>query len=156
MPRRTHLTLLLPVLLLTLTGCGPLAVQATHPTGEQLRECRAILKALPDKLAGQGRVKTTGSEFAVAWGEPPVVLRCGVSKPSNFDETLGCQGANGILWFVPTSVIDDPQSDVLMTSIGRSTNVEVLVPAHRRPPADEMVDIGSVLAKTTTRVSDCK
>jgi hypothetical protein len=79
-----------------------------------------------------------------------------VSKPSNFDETLGCQGANGILWFVPTSVIDDPQSDVLMTSIGRSTNVEVLVPAQKRPPADEMVDIGSVLATTTTRVSDCK
>ncbi|HNB00014.1 MAG TPA: DUF3515 family protein, partial [Marmoricola sp.] len=80
---------------------------------------------------------------------------CGVPRPTDFDETLGCQGANGIMWFVPSRVIDDQDSDVLMTSIGRSTNVEVLIPAKRRPPADEMVDIGSVLAKTTTRVGGC-
>ena len=152
MPRRTHLILLLPLLL---CACGPLRVAPTSPTGMNKQECQAILKALPDKLDGQSRVPTSGSAYAVAWGDPPVVLRCGVPRPTDFDETLGCQGANGIMWFVPSRVIDDQDSDVLMTSIGRSTNVEVLVPAKRRPPADEMVDIGSVLAQTTTRVGGC-
>jgi hypothetical protein len=153
MPRRSHL--ILPFLLL-LVGCGPVKVQETNPVGQHKTECRAILKALPEKLDGHARVETTGSKYAVAWGDPAVVLRCGVDKPSDFDETLGCQGANGIMWFVPSRVIDDQGADVLMTSIGRSTNVEVLVPVERRPPADEMIDIGSVLAKTTTKVSDCK
>lgn len=153
MPRRTHL--ILPLLLL-LAGCGPVSVQETSPVGHHKAECQAILKALPEKLDGRARVETTGSEYAVAWGDPPVVLRCGVDKPANFDETLGCQNANDISWFVPSRVIDDQGSDVLMTSIGRSTNVEVLVPVERRPPADEMIDIGSVLAETTTKVSDCK
>ncbi|HMU36253.1 MAG TPA: DUF3515 domain-containing protein [Marmoricola sp.] len=152
MPRRTYL--ILPVVALV-SACGSVEVKATSPTGEQLRECKAIIKALPKKLGGKSRVSVSGSPYALAWGDPPVVLRCGVGRPSNFDEALGCQSANGMLWFVPSSAIDDQDSDVVMTSMGRSTNVEVTVPGQDRPPVDEMVAVGDVLEQTTTKVGDC-
>jgi hypothetical protein len=60
-----------------------------------------------------------------------------------------------MLWFVPSSAIDDQDSDVVMTSMGRSTNVEVTVPGQDRPPVDEMVAVGDVLEQTTTKVGDC-
>ena len=62
------------------------------------------------------------------------MLRCGVGTPKGYTRFAACQTANGVDWFVPDEAIHDQDTDVVMTTIGRSPSVEVVVPAEYRPP----------------------
>jgi hypothetical protein len=141
-----------------LAGCGDGAVSvdryAVTPAGKEA--CPAFLSHLPDRVADHQRRRTTGSTMAAAWGDPPIVLRCGVGKPAGFDRFSGCQRADGIDWYVPQHAIDDQSADVVMTTIGRSPAVEVVVPARYRPPVAAMVDLTPALKAHTDKVGGCR
>ncbi len=47
------------------------------------------------------------SPFAYAWGEPPVVLVCGVDRPAGFVVGVSAIQINGVQWYVDTSDPDD-------------------------------------------------
>jgi hypothetical protein len=116
--------------------------------------CRAFLDALPHDVADQPRRTVRGSAYAAAWGDPAIVLRCGVGRPKGFDKFSQCQRANGVDWFVPDSVVDDQSAEAVLTTVGRTPAIEVRLPAHYRPtgPAAVMVDLAPVL-KAHTRVT---
>lgn len=117
--------------------------------------CPALLDDLPDRVADQQHRRTTGSTFAAAWGKHAIVLRCGVGKPADYDKFAACQRANGVDWFVPERIIEDQSADVVMTTIGRSPSIEVVVPASYRPSTAAMVDLASVIKAHTREVSPC-
>lgn len=104
---------------------------------------------LPDSLADQPRRKVEDNPRGAAWGDPAITLRCGVTMPASFSRFSACQTVNDIDWYVPEKAIEDQNSDVVMTSIGRRPIVEVHVPAQLRPPASAMVDAGKILAAHT-------
>lgn len=95
-------------------------------TPEADAACPALMTDLPIELAGQAsRRVRSDTPYAYAWGEPPVVLRCGVARPAGFVLGAGLIQLDQVQWFVDDS---DPDRTV-WTAVDRSVYVEVAVPA---------------------------
>jgi hypothetical protein len=140
------------LLALATAACGAVDVADTSPSGPGRKACESLVDALPDRVSDQSRRETSGNPLGAAWGDPAIVLRCGVGTPEGYDKFAACQTVNGLDWFVPTSTIEDQDADVVMTTIGRAPAVEVEVPSTYRPPAAVMVDVGRAI-KQHTRVT---
>ena len=95
---------------------------------------------LPQTVAG-AKLKKHDATVAV-WGDPRIVLRCGVGKPTALQPTSPCDVVNDVGWF--SEQIDDGWR---FTTIGRTGNVEVTVPTNYAPQADALVDLSAAIKK---------
>ncbi|MGY1769812.1 DUF3515 domain-containing protein [Blastococcus sp. SYSU D00813] len=103
-----------------------LEVPVPPVTPEADASCPAFMTDLPIQLAGlESRRVRSDTPYAYAWGEPPVVLRCGVERPAGFAPDSGLIQLNQVQWFVDTS---DPEQYV-WTAVDRPVYVELTVPA---------------------------
>lgn len=82
--------------------------------------------SLPDEV-GEGGRRTTTSQSTAAWGEPPVVLRCGVASPGA--STALCVPFEGVDW-----VLTELDGGRLYTTFGREPAIAVTVPDAGQPP----------------------
>jgi hypothetical protein len=88
--------------------------------------CPVLMGQLPLELAGESsRRVRSDSPYAYAWGDPAVVLVCGVAPPAGFVADAATLVVSGVQWFVDTS---DPDT-VVWTTVDRTVPVEVRVPA---------------------------
>jgi hypothetical protein len=146
----------LAVLLLGAACSDAVSVDAPRLSGAARRECRALVAALPDRVADLDRRETTtGEGYGAAWGDPAIVLRCGVGPPAGFDAYSRCQNANGVDWYIPESQLRGTRVDTTMTAVGRSRRVEVEIPARYLPPVAAMVDLAPALKRTLRAVEPC-
>ena len=143
------------LLALTSTACGGVDVPDTEVSGADRAACERLVEMLPDEVADQTSRETSGNPLGAAWGDPAIVLRCGVGTPEGYDRFAGCQTVNDLDWFVPTETIEDQEADVTMTTIGREPAVEVVVPATYRPPDAVMVDLADAVKASTRVVRRC-
>jgi len=73
--------------------------------------CTALVAALPSTLVGKARRGDVGAGPGAVWGDPALVLRCGVASPDGFDPAAApsqddpppCTVVSGVGWFVPVS-----------------------------------------------------
>jgi hypothetical protein len=137
-----------------LSGCK-VDVPDTDVPAAQQKPCASLVEALPDSVSDQERRDTTGNPLSAAWGDPAIVLRCGVGTPADYDPLTGCQTANGVDWYVPEEGMNDQKVDVVMTTYGRVPAVEVKLPARYRPPVAAMVDLTDAIKKHTRVVKQC-
>ena len=114
------------------TTAGPradlpvLPVPVPDPGPEADAACPALMAGLPLELAGEpSRRVDSDTPYAYAWGDPPMVLVCGVDRPEGFGASAGLIQINGVQWYVDTS---DPEVTV-WTAVDREVYVEVQVPA---------------------------
>ena len=125
-------------------------------SGKTARACAALVDALPDEVADQPRRDVdSGDGYGAAWGDPAIELRCGVPRPNGFGRASECQSVNGVDWYVPESQQTGRPEDIVMTSVGRTVNVEVRIPATYWPPVNTMVDLGAAVKKTLRSVKPC-
>ncbi len=150
-------------LLLLLAGCGagPLEADPPSPDSAEAKACRDFVSSLPDELAGEERREVTGGDGLVAaWGDPAIVLRCGVDAPAGFTRTSTCIEANGAGWFVPDEVLlaEDEGADVLMTAAGFRPRVEVFLPGDYRPDGvlDTTGTLGALVSDQLTLEQRCR
>ena len=121
-------------------GYGAVDVDPFTTESDTADTCSALLDDLPQVVDDAIRRDVSPADLpAAAWGQPAIVLRCGVSMPEEFDAFASCHVTNGVGWFVPESQVEDQQADVVMTTVGRVQHVQVVVPARYRPPAAAMV-----------------
>ena len=137
-------------------GCGAVDLTAPDVSGADRRACLSLVDDLPRRLAEQQRRETEGSPLGAAWGDPPIVLRCGVGTPEDYEQFSPCQRVNGVDWFVPEEQVADQDADVLLTTIGRKPNVEVAIPSEYRPPDSVMVDLAQAIKGRTRVVRACE
>jgi hypothetical protein len=107
------------------------------------RACRELISALPTELGDRpARPVDSSSPYVVAWGEPAVVLRCGVARPPSFISTADVQLINGVTWFA-----ERRGQTTAWTVVDRPVYVEVLVPAAdaSAPVARLSTPIGAAL-----------
>ena len=134
---------------LLLGGCSS-SVEVTGPTHGPA-ECKALLRALPDTVDGQQRRDVEPPDLlAAAWGDPAIVLRCGVPTPARLTASSSCAEVNGVGWFA------EQRADAYrFTTIGRSTNVQVQVPYDYQPAADALVDLASAVRAHVPEEQPC-
>ncbi|WP_233491695.1 DUF3515 domain-containing protein [Blastococcus sp. TBT05-19] len=102
----------------------PLDAPPMTPAAEA--SCPALMENLPFELAGEPSRKVQSDTLHVyAWGEPPVVLRCGVERPVGWTVGASAIQINGVQWYVDTA---DPETTV-WTVVDRPVYVEVRLPA---------------------------
>jgi len=122
---RTSTTALLVTLLAGaaggLTGCTGGSTGVTAAPLATAPACTAALAAAPATLLGRSRTPLPVAGTA-AWGEPAVVVRCGL--PEQPPTTLRCLSVGAVDW-----IVDDARDPWVFTAYGRSPTVEVRVPA---------------------------
>jgi hypothetical protein len=143
---RAPLTVLLTALLTALCGCGTTAVEVDGPTHGP-DACTGLLAALPATVDGQQQreVEPAGA-LAAAWGDPAIVLRCGVPEPPALTSSSPCAQVNGVGWFA-----QQREDGYRFTTIGRAANVSVDVPYEYEPAADALVDLASAVRRVPER-----
>ncbi|HEU4512745.1 MAG TPA: DUF3515 domain-containing protein [Nocardioidaceae bacterium] len=142
---------------LLLAGCGgPLEVDAPELSGSAASTCDELVGALPETVDDVERreVEPAGAP-AAAWGEPAIVLRCGVEMPPAFDDFSTCQETNGVGWYIPDEQMTGSPTEITMTTIGRDVNIEVALPEEHFPPANAMVDLADAIKQTTEEIDPC-
>jgi hypothetical protein len=155
-PGRVRAAAVLVAALPLLTGCspGPVEVAGPAPTGPEAGACAELVGALPGRLVEQERREVDG-EHGAAWGEPAIVLRCGVDEPEGFDELSTCQVVNDVAWYIPEGQVTGEPVDITMTTVGRRPGVEVALPEDYFPPAAAMAQLSQVLREHSTEVAPC-
>jgi hypothetical protein len=106
---------------------------AAPPLAEKnAASCNRVLEKLPVQLKGLAPriVHTTpDTPYVVAWGNPPVVLACGVARPAALHPGSGADAfkigpPNGPNFFVTSS-----GGDEVYTTVDRAVYIAISVPA---------------------------
>ena len=126
----------------------PLALGPVPAPGAADPACGDLMRALPDDLAGLSRRTITGlgtlpaagsavvtpSDLAdlevgavAAWGQPAVVLRCGVQTPTELTCTAPVQEVDGVTWLPLTNATDTDGSTTYLLA-DRAVRVALTVP----------------------------
>lgn len=136
--------------LVGLSGCGR-QVAVTAPS-DPPTACRELQANLPDTLDGAGRRPTTpDSPATAAWGEPPLVMRCGVPRPPALEPTSVLLDVDSVGW------LPEPlEAGTLFTSVDWPTSeqpvyVEIAIPDAYAAPGSIVADLTAALTATTPR-----
>jgi hypothetical protein len=140
---------LIPALLLTLVGCsGPSLPEPGPDAGSA--PCTALLKRLPQQVLNLPRTKLDVAG-AAAWGEPAIVLRCGVPAPGPSDS---CMVINDQEW-----IFTETKAAFRFVTHDRNPTVEVTIPTsvNRTTAPGALVDLGpAVKALPETKAIICQ
>lgn len=122
-------------------------VPPPNPDAATTSTCAQVISALPLVLDGKNLRRTVSNPptgLVQAWGDPAIVLRCGVAKPPelNPSNTTGYIQLNGVLTLV-TSRGDDE----IYTVVDRAVFIELAVPHeyHSAPVPPVMNAVRKVL-----------
>jgi hypothetical protein len=139
-PRRPHLILLAP---LALAGCGFGAVEVEPydvPAGAD-QACASLISDLPEVVSDAVTRDVKPAELpAAAWGQPPIVLRCGVGLPPEYRPDAILTEIDGVAWFPAEGA-----GGMFFATVDRDPIVEVAVPDDY-DPATVLGDLGPSIA----------
>ena len=113
-----------------LAACsGPTEISAYDLDDADRAACEAFVADLPDRLADEERGDVEPADaLGAAYGDPAIVVTCGVPVPDGFDQTSQCQVANGVGWYVPPEQIDVAEGEATLSAAGNRPIVSVVVP----------------------------
>lgn len=134
---------MLAALTMLLAGCSrPVAVQAPDVT----QECEPLLAAAPISVLGQLQRETTpANAAAIAWGDPPIVLACGVLVEVAPDAQV--VEVDGVAWIAQSS-----DAGTVFTTADTSPTVQVRVPESYRPEIEALNELADVVGNSVDAV----
>ncbi|MGV9827435.1 DUF3515 domain-containing protein [Gordonia sp. NPDC003429] len=111
-------------------------------------ECGKFLAALPASFEGFGQKKVSGNQatWSAAGDGGPVIVRCGVSRPSDLSATSNLQVVNPVQWFITDSVEGSGQAFVC---VDHRPYVAIWVPANAGN--GPITDVSAVIERTLPR-----
>ena len=139
---------LLAGLVAPLSACStPVEVSPPEPAPTARDVCRALADQLPEAVLEQeARDTDPDSDLTAAWGDPAIVLRCGVPEPEALEPTSQLVTVDGVDWFP-----EQLTSGYLFTTYGRVVFVEVSVPDDYAPEAGALTDLADPVQAAVPR-----
>jgi hypothetical protein len=138
-PARTATGAALLALALLVSGCSH-DVTARLPVNASDPACTRVAAALPQTvLKAKRRTTHPASPALAAWGEPAIILRCGVESPGA--STDHCETVDGVDWVVQS--LSDGED---FTTFGRTPAIQVLVPKHYAPEEFALTGLSAAVA----------
>jgi hypothetical protein len=101
------------------------------------------VSSLPDLV--DGAENSGRSEYAASWGDPRIVLRCGVATPAAYRPESELVVVNDVSW-----LSEEQESGYTFTAVGRTPQVEVYVPDTHSPEVNPLVDLADAVSDGTT------
>ncbi|MEV6409219.1 MULTISPECIES: DUF3515 domain-containing protein [Streptomyces] len=143
-------------LLLAAVGCssadGDVSAAVPSPSATVTELCRNLDRALPSAVDDQHRRDPSpASALTAGWGNPAIILRCGVERPPKMTDPKVATGAdpdavaggvNGVNWLMEKG--DD--GAYRFTTASRLAYVEVTVP-EGRDTSGALIDLASAVKK---------
>lgn len=114
--------------------------------------CGRLHDVLPPTLDGRPKIPASpASELTAAWGDPAVVLRCGVGKPRTLRPTSETIEINGVRWF-----LHETNDAYVFTTYGRVAFVELRVPTSvpREQATAPLVDLARPVIDSVPPTAD--
>lgn len=138
-------------LLITVAGCSSAddsaSAEVPSPGAGVTKLCRELDRVLPSKVDDQDRRDPEpASALTAGWGDPAIILRCGVERPAKMDdpEADGVE-VNGVGWLLEKQ--DD--GSFRFTTTLRKAYVEVTIPKTRTAGGmAPLVDLAPGITKT--------
>ncbi|KOG34835.1 DUF3515 domain-containing protein [Streptomyces resistomycificus] len=121
------------VLLITVAGCSSADDTASAavptPDAKATKLCRELDKTLPSEVDGQDRRDPEPSSALTAgWGNPAIILRCGVPRPAAVnDPDADGVDVDGVGWLLQ----EQDDGAFRFTTTLREAYVEVTIPKER-------------------------
>ncbi|RKN06631.1 DUF3515 domain-containing protein [Streptomyces radicis] len=140
--------------LLALAACASAGADAPDvavpaPTGDAAEACRELSADLPERVDGAERGELPESTpFAMVWGDPAIVLRCGVESPgpltpgSDAYDPVSAEivGVNEVSW-----LLERQDGGVRFTTTERTVFVEMTVPDAYAPEVNPLLDVAAAI-----------
>ncbi|WP_196073104.1 DUF3515 domain-containing protein [Nakamurella alba] len=137
----------------------PVVLAGVEQPGAATAACASVMAALPDQLGDLQRRATLGdATAAAAWGNPAVVLRCGISDPIQMTQTnaqgvqAGCEAGltdiSGVSWM---QISDVGQSTYL--DVDRTVRIALTLPDGLG--SAPIQDISAIVQQTLPRREPC-
>ncbi len=124
---------------------SPVALGPVPAPAAESPACVSLLGALPDKIDDftKAELVEPAPAGAAAWqrseGEP-IVLRCGLDRPSEFDQAAALQVVNGVQWF-QVSGTDIGLAASTWFAVDRGEYIGITIPDGTGPtPIQEISD----------------
>jgi hypothetical protein len=110
------------------------AITASAPPHAEVQttNCTHVLENLPVSLTGlKPRVvhTTPVTPFVVAWGDPAVVLRCGVDRPADLKPGSSTEFYDGGVITGPYYDVTSDATSNVFTTVDRAVYLSITVPA---------------------------
>ena len=110
--------------------------------GSENKFCADLGAILPVSLGGALlRDTNPDSPGTQAWGDPAIVLRCGVAAPEAFSTASQLLAVNNVSWYP-----EELQAGVRFTSMETSEFVEVSIPSDYDSTAEILTELSSVIS----------
>lgn len=110
--------------LLAACGYGGVEIEPFEPQPGSTDACDALFEELPETLGNAVRREVSVERpLAAAWGEPPIVLRCGVAMPAVYRPDSTLTEVDGVGWLP-----EEGQGGAFFTSADRDVLVEIAIP----------------------------
>jgi hypothetical protein len=131
------------VLAVVLSGCSgdDDADLATAPGGGS-PACAGVVDRVPQKVLDRDR-STPQAAGVAAWGDPPIVLQCGVDVGGG-PSSDPCLTVEGVDWLLDNA--DDADRPASFVTYGRSPGVRVTVPGDREDAVNALVDLAAAVS----------
>lgn len=130
-------------------GCGALQVDAYPTEPDTQTVCTGLFNDLPKEVDGQSH-RRVEDDIAAAWGDPAIILRCGVEEPEDLQPSSRCDEVENIGWLA-----EETEDGHLFTTIGREFYVSVEVPSQYDPAADALVDLSDAIGRHDPEDDGC-
>jgi hypothetical protein len=136
-----------------LVACGgPVEVHVPDLDAEDAVACAAFADALPDTLVDESRVDIEPAAApAAAYGDPPIVVTCGVDRPDDFGRGVQCLLVNDVPWYIPSEQYDDLDLDLVITAAWHTPRVQVQLPSEQRGSESGVMAVLSPLVEEHLR-----
>ena len=108
-----------------LSGCSSTVEIAPAPLATD-DVCRAVASAWPAEVGDHERREVSDAGAGAAYGDPPIIARCGVPAPG--PTTDDCIEVDGLGW-----VAQGLSDGTRFTTFGRDPAIEVLIPKDYAP-----------------------
>ena len=144
---------------LLLTACsGPVEIDTPDLDAADRAACEGFVDDLPATLDDEKPVETDPEDpRGAAYGDPAIVVVCGVDAPDEFNATSACEEANGVGWYAPPEQYDDQSADVTLFGVTHRPVVEMRLPADYRPDgiAAALAELAAPVKANLEKVQDC-
>ncbi|MEU3617559.1 DUF3515 domain-containing protein [Streptomyces sp. NPDC006872] len=141
-------------LLLAAVGCssadGDTSAAVPSPSATVVELCRNLDKELPSTVDDQGRRDPSpASALTAGWGNPAIILRCGVERPEKMsDENADAVEVDGVGWLLE----EQDGGSFRFTTTLRRAYVEVTIPKDRT--GDGMAPLVDVAASVKKAIPE--